>query len=107
MTSRRRTRATSTASPAAGITTGCSPGQFCPTGPVTREQMASFLARACNLAATGIDFFVDDEGSLHEADINRLAAAGITRGCSDGLFCPTDAGHPRADGRLPPPGHVP
>lgn len=30
----------------AGITTGCSTDRYCPGEPVTREQMASFLARA-------------------------------------------------------------
>jgi hypothetical protein len=73
------------------ITTGCTPSQFCPTGNVSREQMASFLARARNLPATGTDFFTDDEASPHEADINRIAAAGITTGCSPGLFCPKPA----------------
>ena len=36
---------------AAGITTGCgnSPPLFCPDGPVTRKQMAAFLARALGL----------------------------------------------------------
>jgi S-layer homology domain len=36
----------------AGITKGCNPPantQFCPTSPVTREQMATFLARALSL----------------------------------------------------------
>ena len=33
----------------AGITPGCGAGRFCPGEPVTREQMASFLARALNL----------------------------------------------------------
>ena len=36
---------------AAGVTTGCStsPPLFCPDGPVTRKQMAAFLARALGL----------------------------------------------------------
>jgi hypothetical protein len=51
--------------------------------------MASFLVRAKGLPATGTDFFTDDEGSIHEDDINRLAASGITTGCSPGLYCPT------------------
>jgi hypothetical protein len=34
---------------AAGITAGCAPGRFCPNQVVTREQMASFLARALGL----------------------------------------------------------
>lgn len=72
-----------------GVTLGCTPDLFCPHDPVTREQMASFLVRAMGLMATQSDFFVDDEGSIHEDDINRLAAAGITLGCAPGHFCPT------------------
>jgi hypothetical protein len=72
-----------------GITTGCAPELFCPARSVSREQMASFLARAFNLPAAGGDFFVDDEASPHAADINRIAQAGITNGCSPGYYCPT------------------
>ena len=71
-----------------GITGGCGGGRFCPTGAVTREQMASFLARALKLPASTRDFFTDDETSQHEGDINRLAAAGITGGCDTSRFCP-------------------
>ena len=74
---------------AAGVTTGCGAGRFCPKGTVTREQMASFLARALGLPATAVDYFTDDEQSLHEADINRLAAAGIATGCGAGGYCPS------------------
>jgi hypothetical protein len=35
----------------AGITTGCSPTEYCPKEAVTREQMASFLARAAGLGS--------------------------------------------------------
>ncbi len=73
---------------AAGITGGCDTGQFCPKANVTREQMASFLARAFKLPGTGTDFFSDDESSIHEGSINRLAASGITGGCGPGLYCP-------------------
>ncbi len=38
---------------AAGITSGCSDTWFCPKDSVTREQMASFLARALDLPAAG------------------------------------------------------
>ena len=72
-----------------GITAGCAPTLYCPTLGVTREQMASFLVRMFNLPATSSDFFTDDGGSDHEGDINRVAAAGITRGCAAGRFCPT------------------
>lgn len=36
--------------------------------------------------------FVDDDGSVHEASIEALVAAGITTGCSDdgSRFCPTE-----------------
>jgi hypothetical protein len=71
-----------------GITGGCGGGRFCPTASVTRAEMASFLVRALNLPATSSDFFTDDEGSIHEGDINRLAAAGITGGCTATTFCP-------------------
>jgi dipeptidyl aminopeptidase/acylaminoacyl peptidase len=73
---------------AEGITDGCAPQAFCPDAPVTREQMASFLTRALDLPATNRDFFGDDETSIHEADINRVAAAGITLGCAAGRYCP-------------------
>jgi len=73
---------------AAGISNGCGGGLYCPGAAVTREQMASFLSRAHALPAAGQDYFSDDSGSFHEADINRLAAAGVTNGCGGGLYCP-------------------
>jgi hypothetical protein len=72
----------------ANITTGCSPTRFCPDAVVTRAQMASFLVRALELPPTTRDFFRDDERSIHEPDINRLAAAGIASGCGATTFCP-------------------
>jgi hypothetical protein len=74
---------------AASLTTGCGGGRYCPDAGVTRAQMASFLARALELAPTATDYFTDDEASSHESDINRLAAAGLTSGCGDGKYCPT------------------
>ena len=73
---------------AAGITFGCSATRFCPNGEVTRGQMASFLARAFDLPATGTDHFSDDNSNKHEANINRLAQANITHGCGGTRFCP-------------------
>jgi hypothetical protein len=73
----------------AGIANGCGGGAFCPGTVVSRDQMASFLARALALPATGTDYFYDDNGNFHEADINRLAAAGITTGCGGGQYCPS------------------
>jgi hypothetical protein len=73
-----------------GITTGCRPNLFCPTDPVTRGQMATFLSRALDLPATSTDYFSDDDGTAHEDNINRVAAAGITTGCTDTAYCPAD-----------------
>jgi hypothetical protein len=70
-----------------GITVGCNPPEndrYCPTATVTRGQMAAFLDRALALEETSIDFFPDDQGTTFEASINRMAAAGITRGCLGG-----------------------
>jgi Tol biopolymer transport system component len=71
------------------LTGGCSLERYCPEDPVTRAQMAIFLDRALPLPETAIDFFTDDDGKTGEASINRLAAAGITGGCTSTRFCPT------------------
>ena len=73
---------------ASGITGGCGARRFCPNGTVTREQMASFLARAFRLPSAPHDYFSDDANSPHQSDINRVAAAGLTGGCSSTSFCP-------------------
>ncbi len=78
----------------AGITTGCNPPtntRFCPDRKMTRAEFATFLVRALGLPATDRDFFVDDTGHVLEGAINRLAAAGITKGCNppaNDRFCP-------------------
>lgn len=78
----------------ARITRGCAPRRFCPKDSVTRGQMAAFIVRAFGLTAgADRDRFVDDDRSRFERDINRLAAAGITRGCNppkNNRFCPHD-----------------
>ncbi len=77
-----------------GITQGCNPpvnDEFCPDDFVTRGQMAAFLVRALDLPATGDDYFGDDDGTIFEDAINRLAASGITKGCNpptNDTFCP-------------------
>jgi TolB protein len=70
------------------ITTGCSAERYCPDDPVTREQMASFLVRALDLPAATQDWFTDDETSIHESNINRIAEAGIASGCGGTNYCP-------------------
>ena len=76
-----------------GITRGCAvePARFCPSDPVTRQQMASFLVRAFRLEPAPGNRFVDVmDGSAHLADISALAASGITAGCATepARFCP-------------------
>ena len=76
-----------------GITKGCNPPAntlFCPDDPVSREVMAAFINRALDLPAASQDYFTDDDGSIFEDDINRMAEAGITTGCGGPLFCPKD-----------------
>lgn len=79
---------------AADITRGCNPPDntnYCPSQPVTREQMASFLVRALALPSTDSSTFADTSGSVHRADIDALAAAGITKGCNPPAntnYCP-------------------
>ncbi|MGA9594778.1 MAG: S-layer homology domain-containing protein, partial [Acidimicrobiia bacterium] len=81
---------------AAGITRGCNPpvnDKYCPTANVTREQMAAFLVRALGLTANTSPGFVDDDNSVFEVDIEKLATAGITKGCNPPVndrFCPTN-----------------
>ncbi len=80
----------------AGITFGCNPpvnDNYCPTDPLTRGQMAAMFVRAFDLPATAVDYFTDDEASVFEDDVNRLAEAGITLGCNppaNDNYCPDD-----------------
>jgi hypothetical protein len=79
----------------AGVTVGCNPpvnNRYCGDDVVTRGQMAAFLARAFNLPPyNGPDRFVDDNNSVFEGAIERLAQAGITVGCNpptNNRYCP-------------------
>ena len=64
----------------AGITAGCGQGRYCPNRPVTREQMATFLARALKL--------VPLPGATPIADEYRLAYSmrGISPGPTEGRY---------------------
>lgn len=74
---------------AAGITAGCAARRFCPFDPVPRDQMTAFISRAADLSGTPNDYFLDDEASIHEFEIDRAAAAGIASGCGLHRFCPS------------------
>lgn len=79
----------------AGITSGCGGGNYCPTSPVTRAQLAVFLERGMKgsnyapPAATGGVFL--DVGALDFAAsfIEQLYADGITAGCGNDNYCPS------------------
>ena len=74
------------------ITAGCEtdPLRYCPDQPVTRAQMATFFVRTFDLETATPAGFADTGGNTHEANIDALAAAGITTGCKTGplRFCP-------------------
>jgi hypothetical protein len=77
------------------VANGTGPGTYNPSGQVNRGQMASFIARMIDatskaLPAATSDHFADDNGSPHEANINRLAEAGIVGGRTDGTYGPND-----------------
>jgi len=77
-----------------GITKGCNDTGFCPDDYVTRGQMAAFLSRALGYTAgDGDDLFTDDDGNIFEVSIDRLATAGVTKGCNPPVndnFCPSE-----------------
>jgi len=76
-----------------GITTGCDERSifYCPEDPVTRGQMAAFLDRSVGFPTATDDYFGDDNNSIFENNINRIAEAGVTRGCNppaNTMYCP-------------------
>jgi len=78
---------------AEGITGGCGGGNYCPSSPVRRDQMAVFLLKALKGAAyvpaacNGV--FGDVPCPSLFADwIEQLAADGVTAGCGGGNYCP-------------------
>ncbi|MFZ5820636.1 MAG: choice-of-anchor Q domain-containing protein [Chloroflexota bacterium] len=78
----------------AGITGGCGGGNYCPTNPVTRGQMAVFLLKAMYGSAyvpadaTGTVFNDVPVDNIFAKWIEQLAAEGITGGCGGGNYCP-------------------
>jgi hypothetical protein len=75
------------------IAKGFDDKRYGPFVPVSREQMASFVARLVersggSFPAGARDAFTDDNGSTHEASINKLAAAGIVKGTGGTSYDP-------------------
>ena len=77
-----------------GITGGCAGGNFCPTSPVNRQQMAVFLLKAFEGSgyippACTVATFADVPCSHQFAPwIYELVARNITAGCGGGNYCP-------------------
>jgi hypothetical protein len=78
-----------------GVTVGCGGGNYCPTSPVTREQMAVFLLLTLEgmgylPPACSMPTFADVPCSSGFARwIEELVERGITAGCGGGNYCPT------------------
>lgn len=72
-----------------GIVAGCSGGDFCPSEPVTRAQVAVLLAAALGLDDAAAPFDDVAAGSPFSGAIGALAAAGVTDGCAPRAYCPT------------------
>jgi parallel beta-helix repeat protein len=76
-----------------GITGGCGGGNYCPTSPVRRDQMAVFLLKAEHGSAylppacSGIFPDVPCPGPFSDW-IEQLAHESITGGCGGGNYCP-------------------
>jgi hypothetical protein len=83
------------------VTAGTRGGQdYAPLARVTRAQMASFISRALTYFETGEgqpevepprtseDYFSDDDGNVHEANIDALTEVGIVQGFADGTYRP-------------------
>ncbi len=77
----------------AGVTKGCGAGDFCPSGNVSRAQVAALLERAIH----GPDFYYSPPSQIFTdvhactslaAEISQLWRDALTAGCGNGDFCP-------------------
>jgi uncharacterized repeat protein (TIGR01451 family) len=80
---------------ARGVVGGCGGNNYCPTGPVTREQMAIFVLRTLDpalnpTACAPPNMFADvPETSPFCRWIEELATRGVVTGCGNGNYCPS------------------
>jgi hypothetical protein len=78
------------------VALGATPPCYGPAQSVTRAQMASFINRAIGFLtgtplSSSTDFFDDDNGNVHEGNINGLASVGIVQGTGGGNYSPNDS----------------
>jgi hypothetical protein len=53
-----------------------------------RAQFAALLRRSFEVPVSEENFFIDDDTTIFAADIDAIAALGITRGCDTDRYCP-------------------
>ena len=73
------------------VAAGRNSAYYLPAAGVTRDAMASFVARAVGVDLTQPvpDAFTDDNTSVHQQAINHLAQVGVVGGTGDGRYSPT------------------
>ncbi len=111
---------------AQNVTAGCTASTYCPNGTVTRDAMASFIAKAivapnggnaipkvygpdpvtgfsynCNTFGTQIHFSDVPATNPFCKHIHYLWARGIVAGVSPTTYAPTTGSHPRRHGQVP------
>lgn len=76
----------------AGIGFGCSEFDYCPDAPLTREEMARFLVGTFDipLPASPTGVFDDIDANPYAAYIEAIEAVGVTLGCTDTSYCPSN-----------------
>lgn len=77
-----------------GIIRGTGPTTFVPRADVRRDQVASIVVRllraaGVELPASPPDAFADDDGNVHEPDIDALAVLGVLLGKTADAFAPS------------------
>jgi hypothetical protein len=77
------------------VVTGCAPNLYCPSDPVTREQMAIFVLRTLDgtldppACVAGSEMFADVPSTSPFCRwIEELANRGVVTGCGGGNYCP-------------------
>jgi hypothetical protein len=80
-----------------GVVGGCGGGNYCPSQPVTREQMAVFVLRTLDPTlnppgCSGVVMFADvPQTSVFCKWIEELARRGVVTGCGGGNYCPSQS----------------
>jgi uncharacterized repeat protein (TIGR01451 family) len=80
-----------------GVTSGCGGNNYCPSAPITRDQISIFLLKAKEGGAyvppacvAGSEMFTDVPASNPFCRyIEEIARRGATSGCGGGNYCPT------------------